>query len=85
MHAQMIFDGDKRGSGIRNELRFSDDAKTVLLGFYRTGDSDFVIAAYDPQRHREYAYSKSLQVKQQILERLRKLGSLFKPVQTVKR
>jgi predicted restriction endonuclease len=77
MHAQMIFDGDKRGSGIRNTLRFLEEVKTVLFGFYRIDDSDYVIAAYDPQRHREYAYSKSLQVKQQILEKAAKTGIAF--------
>ncbi len=62
MHAQMIFDGDQRGAGARNHLRFSDGVKTVLFGYYVI-DGNYVVAAYDPAVHREYAYSKSLQVK----------------------
>ena len=76
MHMQMIFDGDKRGAGHKNYLRFAEGAKTVLFGFYRATD-DYVIAAYDPERHREYAYSKSLQVKQQVVEAALKNGIAF--------
>ncbi len=76
MHAQMIFDGDQRGAGARNYLRFSEDAKTVLFGFFPT-DAGYVVAAYDPERHREYAYSASLQVKEHTIEQALKSGIAF--------
>ncbi|MBN2303593.1 MAG: HNH endonuclease [Anaerolineae bacterium] len=81
MHVQMLFDGDQRGRGVRNHLRFETDAHTVLFGFYRLND-DYVVAAYDPIRHREYAYSKSLQVKQWKIEEAVKFGIAFQTRQT---
>lgn len=30
-HAQMIFDGDRRGAGVRNYLRFEDGALTLSI------------------------------------------------------
>lgn len=62
MHLQMIFDGDQRGSGIKNQLQFEDNTQTLLVGFLPIEET-YVIAAYDPEYHREYAYSSSLQVK----------------------
>ncbi len=74
MHSQMIFDGDKRGRGVRNHLRFAENAETVLFGFYPVGNSGYVIAAYDPERHSEYAYSQSLQIKREVIEKALKVG-----------
>lgn len=78
MHMQMIFDNSRRGAGIRNYLEFAPTILTVLLGFYVI-ESEYVIAAYDPNRHREYAYSKSLQVKAQTLQDASQLGMVFQP------
>jgi hypothetical protein len=75
-HAQMIFDGDRRGAGVRNYLRFEDGALTLLLGYYET-QSEYIFAAYDPTYHQEYAYSKSLQVKEQTLETAERDGIAF--------
>ena len=77
MHVQMIFDGDQRGRGVRNALRFAEHTRTLLLGFYLFEGDNYVIAAFDPEYHREYAYSKSLQVKESALERARKSGIAF--------
>ncbi len=82
MHSQMIFDGDRRGEGIRNNLRFTNDAKTVLFGFYRLEPLGYVVAAYDPQVHMQYAYSKSLQIKFGTLEQAAKLGIAFQTRQS---
>lgn len=76
MHTQMIFDGDKRGSGTKNHLRFAEGYKTVLFGFVELEDS-YVIAAYDPQRHQDYAYSTSLQVKFETIKKARADGIAF--------
>ncbi len=76
MHTQMIFDGDQRGSGIKNTLRFAENAETVLFGFHRTS-SGYIIAAYNPDRHREYAYSKSLQLKAWKIEEALRDGMAF--------
>lgn len=76
LHMQMIFDGDKRGRGKRNFLRFANSTQTVLFGFYQMLDS-YVVAAYDPYIHHEYAYSKSLQVKMQTLEQAIRNGIAF--------
>jgi hypothetical protein len=65
-HAQMIFDGDKRGSGQRQHLRFADDAKTLLVGYFLPQD-EYIFAAYNPAYHQDYAYSKSLQLRKQTL------------------
>jgi len=78
MHAQLIFDGDQRGAGNKHRLRYEDGAETVLFGFCPI-ENDYVVAAYDPERHREYGYSSSLQVKRQILEQAFKLGFVFQP------
>jgi putative restriction endonuclease len=75
-HAQMIFDDDQRGAGIRNYLHFEDGALTLLLGYYLPHD-EYVFAAYDPAYHKEYAYSKSLQVKDQTLETAERDGIAF--------
>lgn len=76
MHAQMIFDGDKRGSGIKNHLRFADGQETLLFGFIEL-QGYYVIAAFDPFRHREYSYSKSLQVKFETLQKAVEDGLAF--------
>ncbi len=76
LHLQMIFDGDQRGAGYRNTLRFMNGYRTLLLGFYSTAEN-YVIAAYDPMRHREYAYSKSLQLRQESIDRALKVGLTF--------
>ena len=73
-HVQMIFDGDQRGRGMRNFLRHENDALTLLLGYYLPED-EYIFVAYDPSRHAEYAYSKSLQVKQQTLEKAERFHS----------
>jgi hypothetical protein len=62
-HAQMIFDGDTRGAGIRNTLRFREDYLTLLIGFYAIADT-YIVVAYNPARHATYAYSASLQIKE---------------------
>lgn len=74
LHTQMIFDGDKRGS--RATLRFLPNTQTVLFGFFPL-EATFLIAAYDPQHHLNYAYSKSLQVKEQTLQQAAKTGIAF--------
>ncbi len=76
MHAQMIFDGDIRGRGQRNYLRFLPGVHTVLFGFWPR-QSGTIIAAYDPTIHREYAYSKSLQVKETTMRRAANTGLAF--------
>lgn len=73
MHMQMIFDDTHRGAGIRNYLQFSDGVQTLLFGYYQI-NNHYVVAAYDPERHREYAYSKSLQVKLRTLEEASRTG-----------
>ena len=75
-HAQMIFDGDQRGRGVRNYLRQQEDALTLLLGYYLP-EQEHIFAAYDPSRHADYGYSKSLQAKQETLERAERYGIAF--------
>lgn len=75
-HAQMIFDGDRRGRGERNHLRFSEAYLTALIGFTWL-EGECVVAAYDPEKHMEYAYSKSLQVKERTLRRALHQGISF--------
>lgn len=67
-HTQMIFDGDNRGAGERSYLRTDPEAATVLFGYCTLGENgQTVIAAWDPEFHSEYAYSKSLQVREETL------------------
>lgn len=67
-HAQMIFDGDSRGAGARNQLRTQPDATTVLFGYCTPREGgDTVIAAWDPEHQAGYSYSKSLQVREETL------------------
>ncbi|MEP7293587.1 MAG: HNH endonuclease [Chloroflexota bacterium] len=73
-HMQMIFEGDKKGR--RGQLRFADNSYTLLWGFYKAGD-DSIIAAYEPEKHRDYAYSTSLQVKQEFIEKAYSTGVAF--------
>lgn len=81
MHLQLLFDGDQRGAGVRNQLRFEENTETVVFGFYElTGD--YIIAAYDPKHHRSYAYSKSLQVKRWKLEDAARSGIAFQQRQS---
>jgi hypothetical protein len=68
MHAQMIFDGDQKGTGQKQLLRFLPGYKTCLFGYYLF-DDEYVVAAYDPEFHKEYAYSKSLQLKFDSIQR----------------
>ncbi len=75
-HMQMIFDGDQRGSGIRNHLRSTANGTILLLGYVESPDGR-VYAAYDPRRHQEYAYSKSLQVKEDTLDDAAEHGIAF--------
>jgi len=75
-HAQMIFDGDQRGRGVRNYLRQEENALALLLGYYLPED-EYILVAYDPSRHSEYAYSKSLQAKQETLEQAERYGIAF--------
>lgn len=65
-HAQMIFDDSRRGQGVRNTLHEREGYRTVLFGFAEI-DGAFVIAAWDARRKREYAYSRSLQIKDDTL------------------
>lgn len=81
LHLQMIFDGDQRGAGGEHRLRFVEGMKTLLWGFYPVADS-YMIAAYDPDKHRTYGYSKSLQVKQSYIEQAAKSGIAFQTRQT---
>lgn len=76
LHAQMIFDDSRRGAGIRNHLFFEEGAVTVLLGYYPK-NSDYIFVAYDPSFHQEYAYSKSLQVRDSFLEAASQYGIAF--------
>ena len=48
-----------------------------MLGFYPVDEKNWIIAAYDSQRHREYAYSKSLQVKQESIDTAQRIGIAF--------
>jgi predicted restriction endonuclease len=80
MHLQMIFDGDQRGAGNRNKLRFAANTQTLLLGFYML--NGFVVAAYDPHKHQEYAYSKSLQVKFSSILESAQTGFYLQPRQS---
>lgn len=66
-HTQMVFDGARRGKGIKNTLRSEANAMTLLLGYARGEDGTLVYAAYDPQVHNSYSYSKSLQVQERTL------------------
>lgn len=75
-HAQMIFDGDQRGAGVRNHLRQEESALTLLMGYYLPED-EYIFVAYDPSRHMEYAYSKSLQARQETLRRAERYGMAF--------
>lgn len=83
-HAQMIFDGDQRGAGIRNRLRQEPGTLTLLMGYYLP-EQEYIFAAYDPARHLEYAYSKSLQVKQETLRQAQRYGMFFQPRATGER
>lgn len=85
MHTQMLFDGDQKGKGARNYLRLVDGAQTLLLGFYPIQGS-YVVAAYDPQKHREYSYSASLQIKEETILKALETGfalSVRKNAETV--
>lgn len=82
MHTQMIFDGDNRGAGVRNKLRFMNGYKTVLFGFYWFEDVGYLVAAYDPEFHADYPYSKSLQLKFGTLEQASKIGIAFQTRQS---
>lgn len=82
MHLQMLFDGDQRGAGIKNHLRFEPDTRTLLLGYFEYRSGDYIIAAFDPSHHAEYAYSKSLQLKQGALEQAITSGIAFQRRQT---
>jgi hypothetical protein len=72
-HAQMIFDDSRRGAGVRNRLQTHRGYVTVLLG-YVVRKGRMVISAWDPGRKANYAYSRSLQVKQVTLEEARRTG-----------
>jgi hypothetical protein len=65
-HTQMIFDQSKRGAGVRNLLESIPGYATVLLGYAQV-QNDMVLIGWDAERKREYAYSRSLQVKDDIL------------------
>lgn len=82
-HAQMIFDGDQRGAGVRNELETEPDMPTVLCGFaYLEDEDEMVIAAWDPEHHADYSYSKSLQVREETLRSAVDGGLAQQPRQT---
>lgn len=72
-HAQMIFDGSRRGARVRNHLQTRRGYVTVLLG-YVSLEGEMVVAAWDPGRKAEYAYSRSLQVKESTLDEARRTG-----------
>lgn len=74
-HAQMIFDGDTRGAGQRNYLRTAEEIPSVLFGYVPVGEDEaIVIAAWDPEFHSEYSYSKSLQIREETLEEAARTG-----------
>jgi 5-methylcytosine-specific restriction endonuclease McrA len=75
-YTQMLFDDSEEG--VRNHLLFEEGAKTLLFGFYQT-NAGYVIAAYDPERHRDYAYSSSLQVKEWAIQAALATGIVFYP------
>ncbi|MGH7616809.1 MAG: HNH endonuclease [Gemmatimonadaceae bacterium] len=72
-HAQMIFDNSRRGRGVRNRLARRPAYRTVLLGYAEIGTA-FVIAAWDAKRRAEYAYSRSLQVRERTLHQAAEFG-----------
>lgn len=72
-HAQMIFDNSTRGRGIRNTLRGRRGYRTVLLGYVRFPDA-FILVGWDVQKRVEYAYSRSLQVREATIQRARTFG-----------
>jgi hypothetical protein len=65
-HTQMIFDDSRRGAGERNTLEAREGYTTVLFGYAERPDG-IVIAAWDPTTKREFAYSRSLQVRDDAL------------------
>jgi len=62
----MIFDDSERGAGVRNFLEEKDGYRTVLLGIAQINGAP-VVAAWDAERKAEYAYSRSLQIKDDTL------------------
>lgn len=72
-HAQMIFDNSVRGPGVRNRLSHRPGFRTVLLGYAQFHDA-FVIVGWDAERRAEYAYSRSLQVREGTLGQARTFG-----------
>lgn len=76
MHMQLIFDGDQRGKGSRNQLRTAPDSRTLLWGFEERA-AGYIVVAYDPDKHADYAYSASLQVKSAVLDEAERSGIAF--------
>lgn len=72
-HAQMIFDDSRRGRRVRNRLARRASYRTVLLGYSHFRRA-LIIAAWDPRRRAEYAYSRSLQVKESTLVQAAQFG-----------
>ena len=72
-HAQMIFDGSVRGSGVRNLLERVRGYRSVLLGYVHLAGT-FVVVGWDANRRAEYAYSRSLQIKESTLRRAAESG-----------
>ena len=72
-HTQMIFDDSRRGRGVRNRLSRKPGYRTVLLGYSMIGRT-LVIAAWDVIRRAEYAYSRSLQIRERTLSQAAEFG-----------
>ena len=72
-HGQMIFDGDKKGTRQRFQLRQQPDAVSLLVGFVERKGT-MLHVAYDPKKHQAYGYSNSLQVKEATLDEANRFG-----------
>lgn len=75
LHMQLIFEGGNP-SGHDSYLRFEEGTKTLLFGFYLSEDG-YVVAAFDPDRHRVYRHSSSVQVKERTIDEARRNGMAF--------
>ena len=72
-HAQMIFDNSARGRGVRNVLRSQPGYRTILVGYVQFADA-VILVGWDAQKRVEYAYSRSLQVREGTIQRARTFG-----------
>lgn len=72
-HAQMIFDDSIRGRGVRNRLGHRPGYRTVLLGYLQSRNA-LVVVGWDAERRAEYAFSRSLQVREGTILQARRFG-----------